>query len=54
MGGGNYLRDAPEKVVCSYTKHLLVVYMSSNILKLTVGSRDLSRAVKKKYCYVKM
>ena len=21
MGGGNYLRDAPEKVFCSYTKH---------------------------------
>ena len=21
MGGGNYLRDAPEKVFCSYAKH---------------------------------
>ena len=28
-----------------------VVYMSSKILQLTVGSRDLSQASGKKYCF---
>ena len=44
MGGGNYLRDAPEKVFCSYTKHSKV-FQSNRLNKVNVRFMSFGQSV---------